>query len=107
MAREWEGPVKDSVNTVCPLQCWRRHDDASQNPPGDPATRRNNVDWAGFPTNLDLAFSPQQCDKVYTQHLMRKRGAQLWRRSKDIAQLCVCDVTAEHGHLDSDAASLT
>ena len=33
----------------------------------------------GFLTELDLAFSRDQREKVYVQHLMRKRGAQLWQ----------------------------
>ena len=102
MAREWDGPVKQTVNTACPLQCWRRQGDA-----GDQPSRRSDVDWAGFPVNLDMAFSQQQCDKVYMQHLQRRRGAQLLRRSKDFSQLCVCDATAGRGNLDSDAGSIT
>jgi hypothetical protein len=102
VAREWDGRVGDSVNTACPLQCWRRHGDA-----GDHSSKRSDVDWAGLPINLDMAFSQQQSDKVYMQHLLRRRGSQLLRGSKDLAQLCVCEVTAERGNLDSDAASLT
>lgn len=37
------------------------------------------VDWAGLPIDLDLAFSSNQRDRVYVQHVMRKRGAQTWR----------------------------
>jgi sulfite reductase (NADPH) flavoprotein alpha-component len=74
----------------------------------------------GFLTELDLAFSRDQREKVYVQHLMRKRGAELWRWLQDGAQLYVCgnadpmakdvdralcDVAAEHGNLDPDAAS--
>jgi NADPH-dependent sulfite reductase flavoprotein alpha-component len=73
----------------------------------------------GFLTELDLAFSRDQRDKVYVQHLMRKRGAELWRWLQDGAQLYVCgnanpmakdvdralcDIAAEHGSLDADAA---
>ena len=73
----------------------------------------------GFLTELDLAFSRDQRDKVYVQHLMRKRGAQLWSWLQDGAQLYVCgtadpmakdvdhalcEIAAEHGHLDPDAA---
>ena len=73
----------------------------------------------GFLTELDLAFSRDQRAKVYVQHLMRKRGAQLWRWLQDGAQLYVCgnadpmakdvdralcEVAAEHGNLDPDAA---
>ncbi|MCV7092445.1 bifunctional nitrate reductase/sulfite reductase flavoprotein subunit alpha [Mycobacterium interjectum] len=73
----------------------------------------------GLLTELDLAFSRDQREKVYVQHLMRKRGAQLWRWLQDGAQLYVCgnadpmakdvdralcDIAAEHGNLEPDAA---
>lgn len=107
MAQECEGRVSDALMTVCPLQCWLPRDAASDNSPEEQAPARYHVDWAGFPVNLDLAFSPQQREKVYLQHLLRKRSSQLRRGSRDVAQLCVCDVTARHGHLESGAASLT
>ncbi len=74
----------------------------------------------GFLTELDLAFSRDQRDKVYVQHLMRKRGAQLWQWMQDGAQLYVCgtadpmakdvdralrEIVAEHGKLEPDAAT--
>jgi sulfite reductase (NADPH) flavoprotein alpha-component len=73
----------------------------------------------GFLTELDLAFSRDQRDKVYVQHLMRNRGAELWRWLQDGAQLYVCgnadpmakdvdralrEIASEHGNLDPDAA---
>ena len=73
----------------------------------------------GFLTELDLAFSRDQRDKVYVQHLMRKRGAQLWRWLQDGAQLYVCgnadpmakdvdralcEIAAQRGSLEPDAA---
>jgi sulfite reductase (NADPH) flavoprotein alpha-component len=73
----------------------------------------------GFLTELDLAFSRDQRDKVYVQHLMRKRGAQLWQWLQDGAQLYVCgnadpmakdvdrairEIVAEHGRLEPDSA---
>lgn len=73
----------------------------------------------GLLTELDLAFSRDQREKVYVQHLMRKRGAELWRWMQDGAQLyvcgtadpmakdvdqAICDIAAEHGKLDADAA---
>jgi len=73
----------------------------------------------GFLTELDLAFSRDQQHKVYVQHLMRNRGAELWRWLQDGAQLYVCgtadpmakdvdralcEIAAEHGNLDPDAA---
>jgi sulfite reductase alpha subunit-like flavoprotein len=62
------------------------------------------IDWAGLPINLDLAFSREQRDKVYVQHLMRKRGARLWRWLQDGAQPCVCEIAAEESELHADAA---
>ncbi len=74
----------------------------------------------GFLTELDLAFSRDQQQKVYVQHLMRDRGAQLWSWLQDGAQLYVCgtadpmakdvdralcDIAAEFGNLDPDAAT--
>ncbi|WP_077104844.1 bifunctional nitrate reductase/sulfite reductase flavoprotein subunit alpha [Mycobacterium terramassiliense] len=73
----------------------------------------------GLLTELDLAFSRDQREKVYVQHLMRNRGAQLWRWLQDGAQLYVCgnadpmakdvdralcDIAAAHGNLEPDAA---
>jgi sulfite reductase (NADPH) flavoprotein alpha-component len=73
----------------------------------------------GLLTELDLAFSRDQREKVYVQHLMRKRGAELSRWLQDGAQLyvcgnadpmakdvdrAICEIAAEHGKLDSDAA---
>ncbi|OJZ74494.1 reductase [Mycobacterium paraffinicum] len=73
----------------------------------------------GLLTELDLAFSRDQRDKIYVQHLMRNRGAELWRWLQDGAQLYVCgtadpmakdvdralcELAAEHGSLDPDAA---
>jgi NADPH-dependent sulfite reductase flavoprotein alpha-component len=73
----------------------------------------------GFLTELDLAFSRDQRDKVYVQHLMHRRGAELWRWLQDGAQVYVCgnadpmakdvdralcEIAAEHGNLDPDAA---
>ena len=94
MARECDRPGRDAVNTVCPLQCRLRHGAASDNSPSDRASARDQVRWAGFPVNLDLAFAQAQRDKVYVQHLMRERGAQLWRWLPDGGQLCVCEIAA-------------
>ncbi|WP_068188325.1 bifunctional nitrate reductase/sulfite reductase flavoprotein subunit alpha [Mycobacterium sp. UM_CSW] len=73
----------------------------------------------GLLTELDLAFSRDQREKVYVQHLMRKRGDQLWRWLQDGAQLYVCgnadpmakdvdralcEIAAEQGGLGPDAA---
>ncbi|WP_424749156.1 hypothetical protein [Mycobacterium sp.] len=87
------------MNTRSPLQC-PLHSALGDNPPGDPASAHGLVDWAGLPVDLDMAFSRRQRDKVYVQHLMRKREAQLRRDG----QLCVCGIAADHGRLDPDAA---
>lgn len=73
----------------------------------------------GFLTELDLAFSRDQQQKVYVQHLMRNRGAQLWSWLQDGAQLYVCgtadpmakdvdralcEIAAEFGKLEPEAA---
>jgi hypothetical protein len=76
------------------LQCRLRYGAASHNP-DDQASACDYVDWAGLPINLDLAFSQAQRDKVYAQHLMRERRAQLRRWLYDRALLCVCEIVAE------------
>ncbi|OBH96613.1 hypothetical protein A5678_25870 [Mycobacterium sp. E2733] len=75
------------------MQCRLRRGAADDDLLGD------RVDWAGLPVNLDLAFSPQQRDKVYTQHLMRKRGTQLRRRLQDRGQWCACEEVAKDGQV--------
>ncbi|EUA91122.1 oxidoreductase NAD-binding domain protein [Mycobacterium ulcerans str. Harvey] len=74
----------------------------------------------GLLTNLDLAFSRDQRDKAYVQHLMQQRGAQLWQWLQDGAQVYVCgtadpmakdvdrmlcQIVAEHGGLDPESAT--
>jgi hypothetical protein len=88
VALDFDGPLEDTARAACPLQCRLRRV-ADDNEPGD------QVDWAGLPINLDLAFSPQQRDKVYTQHLLRKRGTQLRRRLRDRGQWCACEFAAD------------
>ena len=55
----------------------------------------DQVDWAGLPVNLDFAFSRDQRDKVYAQHLLRRHGTQFgpWRHG---AHVCVCEFADEH-----------
>lgn len=103
MAPEWDVPGAGAAKTACPLRCGLRHGAASDNP-GDQASARDHVDWAGLPINLDLAFSQAQCDKVYAQHLLRKQRAQLTRWLPDGAQLCVCEIAAEAANLDANTA---
>lgn len=74
----------------------------------------------GFLTELDLAFSRDQPEKVYVQDLMRRRGAEIWRWLQAGAHLYVCgdahqmakevdraihDIVECHGGLDADAAN--
>jgi hypothetical protein len=90
VARECEGPDR-LMKTVCPRQCRRRQDaDTGQ------------VRWAGFPVNLDFAFSREQRDKVYVQHVMRRQGSALWRWLEDGP--CVCEAAAERATADHDPA---
>ncbi|OBK16460.1 hypothetical protein A5635_06560 [Mycobacterium asiaticum] len=51
----------------------------------------DQVDWAGLPVNLDLAFSQNQRDKVMAQFQMLRRGTLLRRRARDVAQACACE----------------
>lgn len=74
----------------------------------------------GFLTELDLAFSRDQPEKVYVQDLMRRRGAELWRWLQAGAHLYVCgdanqmakevdravhDIVECYGGLDPGAAN--
>jgi NADPH-dependent sulfite reductase flavoprotein alpha-component len=74
---------------------------------------------SGFLTELDLAFSRDQPEKVYVQDLLRARGAQVWEWLQDGAHLyvcgdasqmakevdrAICDIAARHGLLARDAA---
>lgn len=104
MAGNGDGSRDYGAKNGCPLRCPLRHGTAGEAPGSDQVSVRDQVDWAGLPVNLDLAFSCQQRDKVYAQHLMRKRGAQLWPWSRTGAQLCVCEVAAEDGDHGPSAA---
>ncbi len=92
MALDFDGPLEDTARAACPLQCRVRRG-ADDNQPAE------QVDWAGLPINLDLAFSPQQRDKVYTQHLLRKRGTQLRRWLPAGSHVCVCEQAANDERL--------
>ncbi|OBF68100.1 hypothetical protein A5753_23450 [Mycobacterium sp. 852002-51971_SCH5477799-a] len=67
------------------MQCRLRYAGTADEPVGD------QCDWAGLPVNLDFAFSRDQRDKVYKQHLLRRRGTQFgpWRHG---AHVCVCEI---------------
>ncbi|WP_029108808.1 bifunctional nitrate reductase/sulfite reductase flavoprotein subunit alpha [Mycobacterium sp. URHD0025] len=73
----------------------------------------------GLLSRLDLAFSRDQADRVYVQHKMLDRGAEIWRWLDDGAHFYVCgdasrmakDVDAaltailrSHGRMSEDAA---
>jgi hypothetical protein len=103
VARECEGPERVK-KTDCPRQCRRQQGAANGDRAHDRASAPDQVEWAGLPINLDFAFSREQRDKVYVQHLMRKQGSQLWRLLHDGAQPCVCEGAAEGGTLDPDTA---
>ena len=99
MARECDG--SDGVmRAVCPLHGPLRRSAESVS---DQASALDQVDWAGLPINLDLAFSRVQRDKVYVQHVMRKQGRLLWGWSHDGSQPCTCG-RAEDASLHPDAA---
>ncbi|MBI2700582.1 MAG: hypothetical protein CK429_32185 [Mycobacterium sp.] len=85
MARESDGPSETALHTVCPRHC-RTRQGADQ------------VDWAGLPVNLDLAFSQNQRDKVYAQHLKFERAGRFRRRAQDV---CICDMV-DHPELNAD-----
>ena len=99
MARECDGSG-GIMKAVCPLHGPLRQGAA---PVSDQALALDQVDWAGLPINLDLAFSCVQRDKVYVQHVMRKQGRQLLGRSRDGSQACICE-SAEETNLHPDAA---
>lgn len=92
MARECDG-VERLMKYVCPLRCRLRNGAAA-----------GQVDWAGLPTDLDLAFSREQRDKVYAQHVMRKQGSQLGRWLHDGLRPCACEAAAADGTVKPDAA---
>ncbi|CAK9885853.1 MAG: Sulfite reductase [NADPH] flavoprotein alpha-component [Candidatus Erwinia impunctatus] len=82
------------------------------------------VEWQryvkeGVLTNIDLAWSRDQQDKVYVQDKIRQQGAEIWQWLTEGAHLYVCgdasrmakdvekallEVVAEQGGMDSEAA---
>ncbi|MDR7335061.1 sulfite reductase (NADPH) flavoprotein alpha-component [Kinneretia asaccharophila] len=73
----------------------------------------------GLLSELSLAFSRDQADKVYVQDRMREQGARLWAWLQDGAHFYVCgdatrmakdvdqalrDVVQQHGGMSADAA---
>jgi hypothetical protein len=119
VALECDGPAA-APKSDCPLRCRLRHDTASDSPAADHASAGDQVDWAGLPVTLELAFSSNQRDRVYRQHLLRKRETRLSRWANDDPQLCArgndCplvqdgdrtlrEIAAENRHPDQDAVN--
>jgi len=76
----------------------------------------------GLLAKLDLAWSRDQKEKIYVQHLMLNRGAELWQWLQDGAAFYVCgdasrmakdvdaalvEIIKTHGKLDDQAAEAT
>jgi sulfite reductase (NADPH) flavoprotein alpha-component len=74
----------------------------------------------GLLTQLSLAFSRDQAEKIYVQDRIREQGAELWRWLQDGARLYICgdascmakdvdqalrQVAQHHGGLDSQGAA--
>jgi sulfite reductase (NADPH) flavoprotein alpha-component len=74
----------------------------------------------GTLTRLDTAFSRDGEEKLYVQHQLARKGAEIWRWLQEGAHLFVCgdakhmardvdqalvDLIAEHGGMDQDAAA--
>jgi sulfite reductase alpha subunit-like flavoprotein len=73
----------------------------------------------GVLTEIDVAFSRDQRNKIYVQDRMREHGAKLWSWLQDGAHVYVCgdatrmakdvdhtlrDIITHHGHLTPDEA---
>ena len=71
---------------------------ATEDQLGNQELPADHVAWAGLPVNLDFAFSQTQRDRVYAQHLMRKR----WCALGNGAQTRDGDIAAEFGAHDAD-----
>lgn len=70
---------------------------ATDDRPGDEELPAGEVAWAGLPINLDLAFSHVQRDKVYLQHLVRKRWCSLRGQAR------YSDIDEQYHPLDAEA----
>lgn len=77
---------------------------AADDTPTDGGSPFDRVDWAGLPVKLDLAFSQQQCDTVYAQHIKFKRRFESWRESRKRATPCVCEMAAADNSTESSSA---
>ena len=75
---------------------------------------------AGVLNRLDVAFSRDQAEKIYVQHLMQQHGAELWNWLQQGAYFCVCgdasrmakdvdaalkSIVAQHGGMPAEKAA--
>jgi sulfite reductase (NADPH) flavoprotein alpha-component len=60
----------------------------------------------GLLTRLDLAFSRDQSERVYVQHRMRERSAELWSWLEEGAHLFVCGAQAMARDVDAALAAI-
>lgn len=85
---------EETPEYVCPPQCSLRLGAARD-------SDCEQVDWAGLPVNLDFVFSRNQRDKVYLQHLQRRRDPQLARRFDGGLRTCArgndCPLVHDYG----------
>ncbi|HXY99789.1 MAG TPA: sulfite reductase subunit alpha [Stellaceae bacterium] len=60
----------------------------------------------GLLTRLDLAFSRDQSERLYVQHRMRERSAELWSWLEDGAALYVCGAASMARDVDAALAAI-
>ena len=60
----------------------------------------------GLLTRLDLAFSRDQSERIYVQHRMRERSAELWSWLEEGASLYVCGAAAMARDVDAALAAI-
>jgi sulfite reductase (NADPH) flavoprotein alpha-component len=60
----------------------------------------------GLLTRLDLAFSRDQKERIYVQHRMRERSAELWSWLEEGAHLFVCGAQAMARDVDAALAAI-
>lgn len=60
----------------------------------------------GLLTRLDLAFSRDQKERVYVQHRMRERSAELWSWLEEGAHLFVCGAQSMARDVDAALAAI-
>jgi sulfite reductase (NADPH) flavoprotein alpha-component len=61
---------------------------------------------AGLLTRLDLAFSRDQPERIYVQHRMRERAAELWTWLEEGAHLFVCGAAQMARDVDAALAAI-